>query len=218
MPRSHHSWITGRLLLTSCLVLLVACTSLQPVKPQSITTFSLNPELPLANAARSDALTIAVSAPRAMPGFDTSRMAYVNKPLELSYFSRNQWVDAPARMIAPHLVRALERSGHFLAVVESPNSIVTDLKLDSELIRLQQDFTTNPSKVRLTLRAQVVDVAEGKVLGTREFDATEPAPSDDPYGGVIAANKALARVLVPLAEFCGNVSAEKRKDTSSAQR
>lgn len=207
-----------RILLILCLALMGACTSLPPVKPQPITLFVLDPAPSSASASGNGALTIAVGVPRAMPGFDTPHMAYVNKPPALAYFSRNQWVDAPARMIAPHLAATLERSGRFRAVVNLPSSVATDLRLDTELVRLRQDFTTAPSQLRLTLRAQVIDVAAGKVLGTREFDVTEQAPSDDPYGGAIAANRALARILAPIAEFSGNIVAEKRQGASPVQR
>ncbi|MDX1251061.1 MAG: membrane integrity-associated transporter subunit PqiC [Gammaproteobacteria bacterium] len=215
---SRHSWLAGYILLASGIALIAACTSLQPVKSPSLTTFALDPGPSSASVSGAGALTIAVSVPRAMPGFDTPRMAYVNKPPELAYFSKNQWVDAPARMIAPHLVRALEHNGRFRAVVGLPSSVAADLRLDTELMRLQQDFTTTPGRMRFTLRAQVIDVAAGKVLGAREFDVTEQAPSDDPHGGAIAANRALASILASLAEFCGDIAAEKRQDASSAQR
>jgi cholesterol transport system auxiliary component len=56
--------------------------------------------------------------------------------------------------------------------------------------------------VRFTLRAQLIDVDARRVLASAEFDETEVAPSDDPYGGVLAANRALARLLERLAAFC----------------
>jgi cholesterol transport system auxiliary component len=77
------------------------------------------------------------------------------------------------------------------------------------LIRLQQEFTTQPSRVQLTLRAQLYDVRNRKLLAVREFDAAENATSDDAYGGVIAANRALERVLGQLADFCAVASANR---------
>ena len=41
-----------------------------------------------------------------------------------------------------------------------------------------------------------------RVLATRLFEATESAPSDDPYGGVTAANVALQRILEQVVDFC----------------
>ena len=39
-------------------------------------------------------------------------------------------------------------------------------------------------------------------MAWREFDAHAPAVTDDPYGGVLAANLAVQSVLNDLAAFC----------------
>jgi len=69
-------------------------------------------------------------------------------------------------------------------------------------MRLQQDFRAQPSRIELALHAQLVDLRDGRVLAARDFELTENASSDDPYGGVTAANRALARLLGELASFC----------------
>jgi cholesterol transport system auxiliary component len=88
------------------------------------------------------------------------------------------------------------------AVVQAPGAAPADLRLDVEIARLLQDFSTRPSRVRFALRAQLVDVGTRRVLATREFDEIENAPSDDAYGGVIAANRALERLLGQIIDFC----------------
>ena len=61
---------------------------------------------------------------------------------------------------------------------------------------------TRPSRVAFTLRATLVDDKTRRVLAVRQFDATEPAPGEDAYGGVVAANRAVQKVLEDLALFC----------------
>jgi cholesterol transport system auxiliary component len=104
-------------------------------------------------------------------------------------------------MLAPLLVQALEQAGGFRAVVQAPNAVPADLRLDTELVRLQQNFATRPPQVELALRAQLVDVRSRRVLATAEFEEIEPATREDAYGGVVAANRALQRILVRLADF-----------------
>ncbi|MCL5668620.1 MAG: ABC-type transport auxiliary lipoprotein family protein [Gammaproteobacteria bacterium] len=147
-------------------------------------------------------LVLAVSTPRARPGFDTPRMAYLRQPHELDYFKANRWADTPARMLGPLLAQALEQTGSFRAVVQTPSAVPADIRLDTELIRLQHDFSTEPSQIQLTLRAQLIDVRSKRVLAVKLFDETEDAASGNPYGGVTAANRALQRVLAQLADFC----------------
>ena len=94
-------------------------------------------------------------------------------------------------------------------LVLAPSLAAADLRLETELVRLQQDFGAKPSRVHFTLRAQVVDVAGRRVLASAEFDETEAAASDDPYGGVLAANRALARLLERVTAFCAEAPAPR---------
>lgn len=140
-----------------------------------------------------------VSPPQADPGFETPRMVYVKRPYELEYYAVNQWADSPARMIGPLMVHALGRTASWRAVIPLPSSIRGDYRLDSHGLTLQQEFLDKPSLVRATLRAQLVDVKDSKVVGSKTFEVVEPAPSEDAYGGVLAANLATAALLNRLA-------------------
>jgi len=186
-------------------MLLAGCTGLQAPRVESTHTYLLDARAPGQAMQTKRNLVLAVSMPRAHSGFDTSRMAYLRQPHELEYFALNRWADTPARMLEPLLVQALERN--FRAVVQTPGAVAANLRLDTELIRLQQDFSTRPSKVQLTMRVQLVDMTAKRVLAVKQFDETENAASDDAYGGVIAANRALQRVLDQLSEFCISESA-----------
>jgi cholesterol transport system auxiliary component len=178
---------------------LIACVSLGPATPPA--RYALEADFdgqPVAGTG--PALVVAV--PTAAPGFDGPRIVYVRRPHELEFFSRNEWVDTPARMLAPLLVQALERTGRFQAVAETRTVAAAGLRLESEIVRLQHEFMVRPSRVRLTVRVQLSDVPSRRVLGAREFEAVEEALSDDPYGGVVAANRAIRRVLDDIVAYC----------------
>jgi cholesterol transport system auxiliary component len=193
----------------AAVALLAACAALQPPEAEQASTYVLEAP-PAAGAPRPRGdLVLEVSAPRARPGFDTPQMAYTQRANALEYFARNRWADAPARMLAPLLAQALDQSGGFRAVVQPPSLATANLRLETELVRLQQEFSARPSRVRFTLRAQLIDVDARRVLASAEFDETEAAPSDDPYGGVLAANRALGRLLERLAAFCAESPAAR---------
>jgi cholesterol transport system auxiliary component len=151
---------------------------------------------------------LVVAAPTAAPGFDGLRIVYVKRSHELDVFTRSEWVDTPARMLAPLLVRALERGGAFASVAEARSAAAATVRLETEILRLQHEFTDRPSRVRLTVRVQLTEMPSRRVLGAREVEAVEVAPSDDPYGGVVAANRAVRRVLEDIVAFCGERSRE----------
>ncbi len=186
------------------LLVVAGCTLLSPSRNPLPELFALAPAIEVRTTApaAAGAPTLLVSVPRAGPGFDSPRMAYVTDPYALAYFARHQWVDTPARMLGPLFVRWLEGTGRYAAVVGAPSSVAAEIRLDTEIVRLLQDFSVRPSVVRLTLRAQLVDTAGRRVLATREIEAAAPAPSEDPVGGVAAANRAVAAALTELAEMC----------------
>lgn len=151
--------------------------------------------------------TLIVNPPHAVSGYDSQRIIYVREAHKLEYFARNEWVDTPARMVAPLIVAAVETSGAFRAVVLTPSAATGDLRLDTEITRLHHDFAGQPSRVRFTLRAYLVDNRTRRILASREFDETVVAANESPYGGVVAANLAVQTVLGQLAEFCAETAA-----------
>ena len=159
------------------------------------------------SAATGAAPTLTVSQPRAAAGFDSQRIIYTRDTYKLDYFAHSEWIDTPARMLMPTIVAAIENSNAFRAVVPTPSAATGDLRLDTEILRLQHDFAGSPSRVRFTLRAYVVDSATRRVLATREFDESVAASSEDPYGGVVAANRAVQIAMEKLADFCIEVAA-----------
>ena len=203
--------------VSSLAVLLLAPVfggcSIGPAETNPARTYLLNPSISIekvsANPARSDAATLLISTLRAQPGFDTARMAYLLRPNELNYYAVNRWVDAPPRMLARPLTQAMEATGLWRAVVQAPNTARIDYRLDCDNLALEQQFFSNPSRVRIALRAQLVELKARKVLAAREFEVFETAASDDAYGGVIAADKALAKLLQQLAVWVGTVMSEK---------
>jgi cholesterol transport system auxiliary component len=112
-------------------------------------------------------------------------------------------------MLTPLIVRTLENSGAFRAVVRGSTSAASELRLDTEVIRLQQEFNVSPSQVRFTLRAVMVDTATRRVVAASEFEAIVASPTEDATGGVIAANQAVGRVLADLTKFSIEAAAMK---------
>lgn len=192
--------------LMLCCGLLGACSALRPTATPPPTFYALQAPPPLAPTPRSDSAvdarpTLIITPPRAASGFDSQRIIFVRGDHQLEYFAHSEWVDTPARMLGPWLAAALESTGSFGAVVLTPTSAAADWRLDTEIIRLQQDFRGTPSHVQFALRATLVDERTRRVLGSREFQAEAAAPADSPQGGVAAANQAVQDALAQLTSF-----------------
>jgi cholesterol transport system auxiliary component len=216
-PRGHRVCPARRafcaFLAATSSLLAAGCSLLQPAPVDETVRHVLDARPPVAQLAKRE-LVLVVSTPRAAPGFDSTAMAYVQAPFALEHYATHRWADTPARMLGPLLTRSLEDTGSFQAVLRGPTGLPTDLQLDTEIVQLRQSFLTKPSRVELTLRTQLINVSDRRVLATRYIEIAEVAPSDDAAGCVAAANAAVARALAQAAAFSVDASAGLRPRTS----
>jgi cholesterol transport system auxiliary component len=145
--------------------------------------------------------TLLVLAPETSPVYDTTQMAYTIRPYQIAYFSRTEWGETPPQMLHPLLVQTLQKAGYFSAVVTPPFMGRHSHVLRTEIRALQQDFTSEPATLQLTLHVQLVAQATRQVIATKEIDVREPMREKTPHGGAVAANDATAKALKEVAEF-----------------
>ncbi|MBL8303850.1 MAG: membrane integrity-associated transporter subunit PqiC [Ideonella sp.] len=201
--------MTRRTLMLALPAVLAACgASLLPKPAAAPARFGLDdgvtpgprqtaPRQPLATAP-----VLLVASPRAASGLDSTRMLYLGAAGDLRAFAFHAWIDSPARLLAPLMVQTLQASGLFGAVLLAPSAGRATLRLETELLRLQHQFDTRPSRVHLALRAVLLDGTTRQVLGWRQFEAMADAPSEDAAGGVAAARTATRQLLAALGAAC----------------
>lgn len=201
MNGSIASKFSGLLWVLGILLVLTGCTLPQDSSPPQqaylleVSAFTPPP------ARRSSHKILLVTVSKEAAGFDSNRIAYTREPPKLDYYKDSVWSDTPAKMLLPILVRAFEGSSAFKAVVSPPSPVLANLRVDVDVIRLQQEFMTAPSRVRLTIRTKVVEMKSGHVLETRLFEAVEPAPSENAAGAARAANAAVQKILSEVVPF-----------------
>lgn len=192
------------LIVALTLALLAGCAGVLPQGPdRPTTTYVLDPDRPVAGPAGSGP-TLLIPPPSAAPGYATPRMAYLKERYRIDYYAHNEWVAAPAAMLGPVLAAALRGGGDFGGVIEDPRGAPPDLRLDVRVDQMHQDFRRQPSVGSVVLTVAAFDPGTGSLLATRTFEATEPAPSEDAPGGVVAINRALARLLPEISAFAAD--------------
>jgi cholesterol transport system auxiliary component len=203
----------------------VGCAGLLPKPPLAPAYYMLD-DAPKAEASalrdpatpRVARPTLAVNRPHAASGYDSAGIVYTREAHRLDTYANSVWVDTPAHMLMPMMVAAIESAGVFPAVVQSPSAARADMELDTEILRLQHDFSSQPSRVRFTLRASLVDSVTRRVLAGEQFESVADSPSEDARGGVLAAHAAVRNVLTRLAALCSEAEARWRmanKDTQA---
>ncbi|RMH32758.1 MAG: hypothetical protein D6690_12700 [Nitrospirae bacterium] len=205
---SNARWFRGFVLVGWWALGVSGCSLFSPASHEAVRTFVLMGDttveeeisrIETATSPSASIPTLLVPIPRARSGFDSARMIYVSRDYEVLPFAYHRWVDVPARMLHPLIVEALEASGW--RVIQPPSQVPSDFRLDVQNVLLQHEFIHVPSQVQFRARAQLVEIDPSRIRGIREFVIVEDAPSDDPYGGVVAANRAVATFLRQLNDW-----------------
>ena len=185
------------------ILLVVTLTSCGSVAVSPITYYqldNLNPvKLPM---YLKTCFTILVSAPISNPGYQTSAMIYMLTPYELNNYANTRWVAPPAEMLMPLLVQALRKTEYFYAVVSSPFFGMTNYRLDTRLLKLQQELFFPINRIRLTIEASLIQSSTNHIVASRLFEILVAARIQNPYGVVLAANQAATVMSCRIAQFC----------------
>jgi cholesterol transport system auxiliary component len=104
-------------------------------------------------------------------------------------------------MLAPLLVKQLQHSGQFRAVLLAPSAAKAGLRLNTTILQLQQDFLQQPSVVRFGLQLTLMDNTTREVLASRTLDVVQQASSEDAAGGALATQAAVQQGLQQVAAF-----------------
>lgn len=189
-----------RHLLIAAALLLAGCSLPASRHDEDVAhTLTLSPQVSMP-APLPAGRTLLIAPLTSAPGYASPAMAYRTTAHELRYFAHERWVDRPARLIEQALFAGLSGAGATL--VPAGSGARPDLRLVTDLVQLEQDFTVRPSRVRLVLRVQLVDVRDRRLLGGDTLRLEQTAPSDDAAGGVAAANALLEQAVRQVGAFC----------------
>lgn len=177
------------------------CALLSPPADSDVTTAMLDKMPGEVPRGEPGAASVLVLPPETRPVYDTTQMAYTVRLHEVAYFAHHRWGETPSKMLQALLVKTLEATGHFDAVLTPPYAGRYRYALRTEILELTQDFTSEPPALRLALRLQLSGEAADAAIVTREISVNEPMRDKSPAAGVTAANNASAQALQEIAGF-----------------
>ena len=182
--------------------MMAALTACSPVSPPDVQKYVLSPErYATMNRRPRTHKTLLINNMVANEAYSTNKMIYLNFPFSLKAFSRNEWVAPPAQMLQSMVGDRVLSRHYFKAVVFSPFVGNTDYILSLRLLILQQEFLQPLSQEHLALRAVLINGHNNRVVAERVFQSVLPAPGNNPYGGVLAANKMANEISDEVARF-----------------
>jgi cholesterol transport system auxiliary component len=190
-----------------CTFLLPACTLLKPLPVKPIHYYTLAASsVPAARqpSTPQKKRILLITEPRTNAIYNNTHMIYIPGLYQIQFFSQNRWADTPAHMLHPLLIKALQNTGRFEAILNTATTMRYDFILNTQLLSFQQDFLSHPSQFRIFLRAQLINAKTLRILATQDFTVATWAPQDNPQGGVQAANCATRVLLEKIIAFCLN--------------
>jgi cholesterol transport system auxiliary component len=155
-------------------------------------------ELPQDEAA---SVSVLVYPPETAPRFDTTQMAYRTDPHQIAFFTQREWAETPSQMLYPLLIKTVEMSHSFSAVLTPPYAGPYTYALRTQILELIQDFTSASPTFGFTIRIELTDHATKRVIAAKEISLHEPMQQRTSYAGVAAANHATERALREVAAF-----------------
>lgn len=173
--------------------------------------FTLSPKSTFAPDLPTARWQLAIEAPVAPGGIDTSRIAVQRSPLSLDYFARAQWTDTAPRMVQTLLLETFENTGKLVAVGRESSSLRPDFLLKVDLREFQAEMRGREAPVaHVRMSVRLVRLPERNVVASFSHDAAEQAAGADIDKVVAAFDEALGAVLKRVAEWTlrtGNANA-----------
>jgi cholesterol transport system auxiliary component len=190
------------ILLLLATLLLANCSLLSPVKSEPPKLWVINTLPAKITKTPPRSFTLFIARPLTDSIHNSPQMLYSARSYRVDYFVKNRWAQSPTQMLLPLILQTLQNTHYFAAVSSDPSIGRYDYLLNTQLIEFQQVFKGRASFMQVTLRAQIISMNNGQILATRQFTVLKEAPQPNPYGGVVAANEAVAEILAQLAKFC----------------
>lgn len=126
--------------------------------------------------------------------YDTDQLVFSRSLDTRGLYQFARWTERPGKRFAELMRARLDHQGAW-NVSASGGYVRDDLVLDTKLVEFYHDAVSDPGRVRLVLRADLVDARQRKLLGHRVFEQQVPLTSYDAAGAAQASSQAVSRVL-----------------------
>lgn len=131
--------------------------------------------------------------------YDDERIVYRANEYRLDYYDYHRWSSPPGVLVGNYLEAALERSGHFRAVVREPAADATAV-LTGRVAAIEEiDVSRKQWEGRLVVELRLTDSRTGATLWSQQFEEREPLARQSPEGLAAALTRAMERIVAAAA-------------------
>jgi phospholipid/cholesterol/gamma-HCH transport system substrate-binding protein len=163
---------------------------------------------PSGKAAKSQ---LVVLEPTAMVALDTQRIIIEAGTRETAGPDNAQWSDTIPKLLQARIVQSFENSNYLGAVARPMEGLTADYQLAIDIRSFQvsnaPDLAGQPAAgpmARVAFAAKIVG-DNGRIVGSRTFDALVPAPDLDAVGAAAAIGKAFTKAVTDLVVWAAGI-------------
>ena len=187
------------LLLAVLLALPVGCGAIHSLNSAASTlaTYELQPASSVPASGRTSR-TLAIEVPRTSAAIASERILVKPNPLAVTYLPDGRWVEAAPAHVQWLLIRSIAASGRTGGVGGGGSGALPDFDLLTSLDAFEAVITPNgpsPVRVDVALTLTLLRGIDGRMVGSRTFQASVGAASTDAGVVVSAFNAAMQGVL-----------------------
>jgi cholesterol transport system auxiliary component len=163
-------------------------------------------------------LQLVVSEPSAVRALAGETIMVKTAAQSVAYFGDAQWSDQLPRLLESRLIQAIESSGTFQAVGDGRERMQADLELMTEIGAFQVEIADKRAVGVAALSERLVDARSGRVLATKQFEASAEASNDLAPSGVAALNQTLQSLLPAIATWASRTAAARAAELTGSSR
>lgn len=135
--------------------------------------------------------SLRIAAAKTIPSLASKNIYYLREGGEAGKYLYSRWSDTPASLIERSLTSSLQERGVFGVLLSSTSTARPSYLLESDLNAFYHRFPiAGASEGYIDATYRLIDPTTNKTLGSKRFQLTVKASSDDAKGGVEALSKA----------------------------
>jgi len=124
------------------------------------------------------------------------RMYYVTNEVEQHYYTESLWSQSPNKMVEQIVKSVMIESQLFASVLDYRSNADTQWRYEIRILDFMQYYRDDMSSyVKLSMDFVLIKNAGREIIASKQLEATLPVETPDAKGGVLALNKATAKIV-----------------------
>lgn len=180
-----------KVLIYICVLILFQGCSL---KQNTLTTNSYSIDFKLNKNTFDNTLnSIYIEEPKVNKNFNLKEIFYSTKPYLFEEYVINKWINLPSYMIHNNLTQGIIDSNIFKIVLQEKSNMDFDYVLKTHVIELYNSIENDKSYSIVKVRFDLI--SNKNLVKTFTYDKRTLSQTNNPYGFVLATNKAFEEIL-----------------------